>query len=214
MARLRKLDVPITMQPRDSAWCGAACAHMLTRYDGMHASLRRIARELRVGASGVLSPRLGTWFLENGYDVTIIGYEDAFPNRFIGLTDDEARDEVLSWCARETQDLGWHRKALRRVYPAFFEAGGKLLPRPVSRRDIRNALRRGRPVIVAVDVVTLYLTREWTDPHYVVVTGMGNDRIAINDPYPEYGGAVEYDLDRFLHACYRNSGEALFIKPR
>lgn len=214
MAALRKLDVPLTMQPRNSAWCGAACAHMLTRYHGTRTSLRRLAQELRVGSSGILSPRLGTWFLEHGFDVTIIGYEDAFPNRFITLDADEARVEVLDWCARETKDLSWHRKSLRRVFPHFFEAGGKFLPRPVSRRDIRSALRRGLPPIIAIDVVTLYLTRERVDPHYVVVTGLSRDTIALNDPYPEYGGAVEYDLDRFLHACYRNSGEALFIKPR
>ena len=213
MAKYRK-DVPLTMQPRDSAWCGAACAHMLARYYGMRISLRRLVRELRVGSSGILTPKLGTWFLEHGFDVTIVGYEDAFPNRFIALDAEEAQAEVLKWCARETQDLSWHRKALRRVYPSFFEAGGKLLPRPVTRRDIRNALRRDQPPILAVDVVTLYLTREWTDPHFVVVTGMHRDRIALNDPYPDYGGAVEYDLDRFLHACYRTNGEALFIKPR
>lgn len=214
MAKMKKLDVPLTMQPKDSAWCGAACAHMLMRYHGTRISLRRLAQELRVGSAGILSPRLGTWFLEHGYDVTIMGYEDAFPNRFIALDADEARAEVLDWCARETHDLSWKRKALRRIFPPFFEAGGKFLPRPVSRRDIRSTLRRGLPPIIAIDVVTLYLTREWTDPHYVVVTGMGRDKIAVNDPYPEYGGTVEYDLDRFLHACYRNSAEALFIKPR
>ena len=153
-------------------------------------------------------------FLNHGYDVTIIGYEEAFPNRFIELENNQVVQEVLEWCARDTQDLSWHRKALRRVYPPFFEAGGKLLPRAVTRRDIRNALRRGQPPIIAIDTVTLYLTREWTDPHYVVITGMDRDKISINDPYPDYGGRVEYDIDRFLHACYRNSGEALFIKPR
>lgn len=211
--RKRSSRVPLHYQPAGSALCGAACSKMLLEYHGRNYSLNRLAREMRI-KTGVWLPRLGLWFIGHGFDVSIVGWWNMFPKRFIDLDGDSRRKELLRWCRRRVTQADADRRAHQRLLPPFLRAGGTFMPRPVTRQDLRAALRRGQPPLLVVDAAILYRTLERSEPHLVVVTGLEGDKVHLNDPYPGYGGSRVYDLDAILHACYACDSTAVFIRPK
>jgi len=208
-----RLVVPLFFQPEDSFFCGGACARMILRYFGKRYSLARLIRDIPV-VNGVFAEDLGCWFLKNGFDVTIIGWPNFLPRRFISVADDSARGEIRRWCRRRVRTPNWLRFQRRNCLTRFLDAGGVYLPRPVTRCDLHAAVRRGEPPVLELESAVLYQTREKTMAHFVVVTGMGRGRVWLNDPYPGYGGKREYDLDRLLHASYISDSMAIFIRPK
>jgi len=205
---------PPRFQPPYSNWCGPACAQMILEHHcGRKIPLRRLAREMRARC-GVDLFEYGTWFLRRGFDVQIVGWWDDFPTKFIDLRARDVAEALQKWIRGRCR-RGSDRSYFRRRLTAFLKAGGRFIPRPVRPEDLRAALRRGQPPVLALDCAPLHCSgRKTFEPHYVVVTGLSPKAAAINDPYPGDGGRRIYPLDRFLHACYRDQSAAVFIRPK
>ena len=208
-----KLRVPQFFQPAGSDICGSACARMVLHRYGERRSLDWIVRDLR-GRTGTTAEHLALWAMRRGYAATIIGWCPPLPQRLLLLDDGASREELLSWTRQASSRDDNYRRGFQRRIRNILRQGGTYLPRPVSRMDLVQALRRGIPPLLIVNSGVLYGTREVTAAHFVVVTGIGRYRIRLNDPYPGFGGRREYDLDRVLHACYVCDASALFLRPQ
>ena len=72
---------------------------------------------------------MGTYFLHHGFDVKLVMWLPNFPNRFIDLSSDEIKNEILQWCKRRevvnATALGRHR-VFRKTLPVFIKNGGKV----------------------------------------------------------------------------------------
>lgn len=210
---LRTLRVPLHYQPTASNLCGSACMRMVLRHYGERRSLDWIVRDLR-GRTGTTAEHLALWAMKHGYDATVIGWYRPMPQWLLPLDDDTSHEELLRWCRQASSRDDDYRRGLRRRIALIVRGGGTYLPRPVTRLDLVQAIRRRIPPLLLVDFGVLYGTRENAVAHFVVVTGIGRDRIRLNDPYPGYGGRREYDLDRVLHACYVCDSTAVFLRPK
>ncbi|KPJ85978.1 hypothetical protein AMJ57_01140 [Parcubacteria bacterium SG8_24] len=215
MAMIR-LAVPLYRQPTDSRICGSVAAKMIAAHYGRHLSIGRIVRETR-GKNGLAPLALGRWFLRNGFRVTIITWWDIFPARFIDLEPAEAERELRRWVRRPVSPDGyypWNRGIYRRMLPHYLDEGGRFLPRPVTWRDLRRALRQDIPPILSVDAAPLSRNRCRTDPHFLVVVGAGRETVEVNDPSYEWcGGRRTYPRDELMHACHRSGSLALLVSP-
>ncbi|MHB9091896.1 MAG: C39 family peptidase, partial [Chloroflexota bacterium] len=88
---------------------------------------------------------------------------------------------------------------------------------------IRRDLADGYPVICSIDMKALYgekgLDAEWPASyrvgqvgHYVVVSGLDEDTVTLNDPGTHLGGIVPYSRERFMYALYSYQGYALSLR--
>jgi len=213
MPRRLTRDVPLSRQPAGSGLCGAACARMVAAYHGLKRPLARIADELPVGNGGTISAVVGRWFLEHGFSATVVGHPEDWPNRFIDLSADDARDEIMRWARRQRRSADPSRRWHGQKCVEFLDAGGRFLPRQPVPADLCAPLHAGLPVIMSLDVSFVTRGRERKDPHYVVVTGARNGRLYCNDPYPGMGGRTSLDEAEAFYALARIDGDILIVKP-
>lgn len=206
--------VPLFFQPKGQPYCGAVASKMVLAYHGRNYSLRRIVREMGVRRTrGIDLPSMGSWFLENEFDATLVACLKCLPPRFVSLSPEKVNDEVLRWCRRKVEEPDHLRRLYRRVLPQFLERGGVFVPRPVAMCDLKNALRRKEPPILNLTVGGLYGIRTWSAGHYVVPAAFKGREVMINDSSSR-GGRKRYTADELLHACYAWTSGALFVKPR
>lgn len=210
MQRPRCLPVPLFSQPATTPYCGHTCAKMILAYHGIDMPLRDIVREAGTTKCGIVPVPLGSFFLRQGFGVTIVGFDPHFPPHFARLPADRARRALADWrrraSYRDTADY-------RRYLPEFWSLGGVYLPRPVSPTDIREALRRHEPCILNLNVSVLRSLREKEAGHYVVPISFGEQTVVLNDPSGKPRGRLEYPIHEILHASYTWRSTAIFVSP-
>lgn len=207
--------VPLFFQPKGKPYCGAVASKMVLAYHGRSYSLRRLVSEMGVRKTrGIDLPTMGSWFLENDFDATIVVCLECLPPRFVSLSPGRVNKEVLRWCRREVKNKDDERRLYSRTLPGFLKSGGILVPRPVTLRDLKNALRRKEPPILNLTVGGLYGIRTWNAGHYVVPVAFKGREVTVNDSNRRYGGRKRYTVDELLHACYAMRSGALFVKSR
>jgi len=131
------------------------------------------------------------------------------------------RSKELSFSPQRSKD-----EIFLRGLTKFLDKGGTLVLRiPTVTETILPQLRQGHPVICSVDARSLYnwdaLEEDENDRrhrlgfggHYVIVSGLEEDDVIINDPSSHSGGVRNYPLDRFLYALYSFQGYVLCSRP-
>jgi len=215
MKTSRMLNVPLFYQPKFSPFCGPACVKMVLAFHGHKTTLNSIASEMKVCASGIDMLSIGNFFLRRDFNVTIEMWYENFPNRFIGLTEG-IQEEFLRWCRRGDTLTNQKDRIYRKKIQLFIESDGVLIPKPVSFKKLRAAIRKGCPPILNLDVSTLYKSRQRTQiGHYIIPVRITDNEITINDPaWKDYGGIKTYPTEIILHACYNWDAGAIFIEPK
>lgn len=182
---------------------------MILAFDGRPEPMRRLVKELGIGKTrGAYLPRLGTLFLDRGYDVTIIGWERWFPHRLFWTEPGSAERELRRCACRD------RRSKYSRQLVEFLDKGGRYELRPVTLADIARCLRTGRPPIINFNSALLCTRREHETRHVSVVTGLSRHDVTINDPSHRYGGTRTYAIDRLLYCCHTVGGQIVCITPK
>ncbi len=210
-----KLKVPLIHQP-NAISCGIAASQMVLRFHGHNHHFSWLAKEMHLTQDGTDHLEIGLFFLERGFWVKINCWDWAFPPRLMQLPEEMAVAEILKWARRRIKhEYKSEKRIFRRLLSKFLAAGGQFVPRPVTIKDIRSAIRRSEPPILSVNSCLLYGTNDKkTGGHYVVPYGYYNNNILINDPSSKpYGGRKIFDADFLTYACYRSDANAIFIKP-
>ncbi len=202
------MRIPLYLQPKKGELCGPVCVRMLLEYFRVSKSLHNIHGELPMIKTGVRLASMGTYFLAHGFGVQMIVYHHypQFPGDFIKLARRTATKHIRSWCDERPND------PLRKSIAAFIDTGGKILPRPVTEHDIKDALSANVGVLLNVNPAILY-GNAITDGcgHYVIPTRMNLGRTTVNDP--AYG-KKSYPTERLMLACHRWSAGALFVSKK
>lgn len=210
------LKVPLIFQPRRKPYCGHTCSKMILKFHGVNKRLLDIVQAMPTKKNGIDAVSLGTYFLEQNFDVVVKLWLKEFPSRFINLPEDEVAPSLLRWAKRKVKrkNSGPNENEYRRSIPRFIRAGGKIIPGPVSLADLKNALNKKLPPILNLDVSVMYGLKHKNAGHYVIPVSIKNRQITINDPNSRHGGIKTYAEEQILHACYSWSSGALFIKPK
>ena len=195
--------IPIR-QPEMSAECGIACSSMIANYYQMQLDYDAIKASIGLYKWGTTTPQLGLFFLENGYDVEIIG---CHPALFY-------KDSVFD----STDDMLQHLKNMRQIlkddtdkialehFINYIKAGGTMQIRIPTAADIDTAIALNTPVLVPVS--HWFMHKNDMPPrysiHFNVVYGSDNECFYVCDPdfgEPFYG-QHRIDKQTFMYACY------------
>ena len=206
-SRSVSLPIPLYFQPEDKAYCGPTAARMILAYFGIRKSLRAIVSGMPVSKRhGMFHTALGEYFLELGFSVTIKLFDPEFRCDFLYLEEPDVNKVIRRWCAKKPNNR--FRASLR----YFIDAGGVLIPRPVTEADIRDAMEKKHASILNINPTLLSgAKREGEWGHYVVPVRLTDSHITVNDPAC---GRMEHLIPNMMLALYRWSAAGIFISPK
>ena len=224
MARLL-LEVPHYYQERGVPLCSLWCLKMVYEYHGLRREVGDTLAEVQRIPNGVYIQEIARHALENGFAAELTTLDTT---RLSVLYARVGREEILFDLRRRLaeEELGEKQQAYLAGLARFLEAGGELRLRvPTLADPIERDLAAGCPVICSLDLKALYgdqgLDAGWPPAHrlgqvghYVVVGGLDDETVTVNDPAPYLGGVVTYPRERFLYALYSYQGYVLSMKPR
>lgn len=220
MSQTVSLDVPHFFQTKGMPHCGPTCTKMVMAYHGQHMELPDIVTAMgsELDETGINQTGLGTFLLHHGFEVVIILWMKLFPNLFIRWDSiQRSHFEFLDWCSKNRNHADVDVSKFARNAPKFLEAGGVIMPRPVSRQDIRDALKFKVPPILNLDMRLLYAELYGIERlrihHYVVPTAISATRVTVNNPSNKTVGIEKYSIDRLLYASYTHTAGAIFARP-
>jgi len=224
MARL-SLQVPHYHQERGVPLCSLWCLKMVYEYHGLHRDVSQILAEVQRIPTGVYIQEVGRHALANGFAATLTTRDTA---RLPLVYERQSRDEILVDLRQRlsADEVSEKQAAYLGGMIRFLEAGGELrLQVPTLADPIRRDLADGNPVICSIDMKSLYggegIDAHWPAAyrvgqvgHYVVVSGLDEDMVTLNDPSTYLGGIVAYPHERFLYALYSYQGYVLSLRRK
>ena len=194
---------PVQRQPDDTT-CGPTCLHAVYRYLGLEAGLDEVVAGVTpLPGGGTLEVSLALDALRRGLAATIYTYNlNLFDPTWFGAADvDIAARLRARAAARGDAKLDFACAA----WCDFLAAGGRLRFADLTRGLLRGLLRRGVPVIAALNLTYLYRNARVSGPqdepddvhgeplgHFVLLSGYdrAHRSIEIVDPYPRNPVAV------------------------
>ncbi len=177
-----RLQLDMLAQPDDFT-CGPTCLHAVLRYLGATASLPEvIAATPRLENGGTLGVMLGTQAIQRGYRATIYTYNLRMfdPTWFA-----EPRPDLVGKLRQQARHKhGARFRAATQAYSEFLQQGGRIKLEDLTRKLIRNYLKRGVPILTGLSATYLYRTAREFGPedeyddlrgepsgHFVVLCG-------------------------------------------
>jgi hypothetical protein len=218
------LTVPLFQQEPHTNWCGLYCLKMLYAYYGLPRDVDEIAADISLIPTGAYAQELGYDLTEQGFTARLVTRDTSrLPFNYLWL-DREGKIQDLETRLKAAQ-VGSKPAAYMAGMARFLRAGGELaVDYPLLDRYVVPELEQERPAIVCVDGKALYAD-EWGRPHgrdaeghvgptghYVVIVGIDDRTVTINDPSAWHGGVHTYPRDRFLYAFYSFQGYLLLAK--
>ncbi len=234
-ADLLELPVSIEAQP-DDITCGPTCLHAVYRFLGLELDLARLIADIpHVDGGGTLEVQLACDALRRGFRATIYTYNlNLFdPTWFERRDTDIGARLAARAAARDDPKLAFACEQWRE----YLALGGRLRFVDLTRALLRGMLRRGVPVIAALNVTYLYRQARVSGPedeaddvngepcgHFVVLDGYDRtDRsIRISDPYlanpvaegQQYAVHIDRVIGAILLGVMTYDASLLLIEPR
>ncbi len=224
MARLA-LNVPHYYQERGVPLCSLWCLKMVYEYHGLHCEVPEILAAVQRIPTGVYIQEIARHAVETGFATTLTTCDTTRLPLIYGR---QSKEEVLADLRQRLtgEEVGEKQATYLNGMIRFLEAGGELrLEVPTLADPIRRDLADGYPVICSIDMKALYggkgIDAGWPPAyrvgqvgHYVVVSGLDDEMVTVNDPSTYLGGIHAYPHERFLYALYSFQGYVLSIRRR
>lgn len=207
------LDVKTIRQQESSVECGLVTLEMLYSYYGANKTIDDLRKEITTIEVGTFSPQLGLNLLNNGFEVEIITHNPLLVER---KDTDLSQGELLKkfeeklnkYTTKDDNYIGLD------YFIKFMKAGGKVKIKIPEFADLKIELDEDRPVIAFLSNASLYkenISNKLGKPfsytfHTVLVVGIENENILINDPYwGDEGGNQTYPIDEFFFAMHSSA---------
>ncbi len=224
MARLA-LSVPHYYQERGVPLCSLWCLKMVYEYHGLHREVPEILAAVQRIPTGVYIQEVARHAVESGFAGTLTTCDTT---RLPLIYERQSKEEILADLRQRLtgEEVGEKQAAYLNGMIRFLEAGGELrLQVPTLADPIRRDLADGYPVICSIDMKALYggkgIDAGWPPAyrvgqvgHYVVVAGLDDETVTVNDPSTYLGGIHTYPHERFLYALYSFQGYVLSIRRK
>jgi hypothetical protein len=217
------LSVPHYFQERGVPHCSLWCMKMLYEYHGLRHEVPDILAAVQRIPTGVYIQEVARHAIEQGFTASLTTADTSrLPPFYARQTTEEIILDLRQRISGE--EVGEKQAVYLSGMIRFLESGGQLRLRvPTLEDPIERDLADGYPVVCSIDMKALYgetaLDAEWPAAfrvgqvgHYVVVSGLEDDRVILNDPSTYLGGIVAYPRERFLYALYSYQGYVLSIR--
>lgn len=202
------LSVPLILQEDNSVECGLACLKMLYDYYDISVTVDELRRDTPIISVGTYTPHLAQHLKKMGFDTEVV-----IQNPRIFRVEDKQRNQsqllhVLQ-SRLDDQEISQGGRDGIKAFIKYMEDGGKLRIGIPTLVEIRTETDAGRPVIALIQNAAWYTRvpgRPFSDVfHLVVVTGVDDSYVYVNDPQWKFGGQAKYSHTEFLFALYSSS---------
>lgn len=212
-----RLQLDMLAQPDDFT-CGPTCLHAVLRYLGDEATLPElIAATPRLANGGTLGVMLATQAIRRGFRATIYTYN---LRMFDPTWFDAPKPDLVTKLRQQARiKHGARFRAATQAYCEFLDHGGVIRFEDLTRRLIRQYLKRGIPILTGLSATYLYRTAREYGPeddyddlrgepsgHFVVLCGYDPETKDVMvadpmDPNPFDGSRVyALNIDRLVCA--------------
>ncbi len=204
---MNHLEVPLIRQAEESSDCGPACLAMILEYYKISYTLDEMKKELGAYSWGTVTPQLGVYLLKHGFTVEIVTMHPLLFS--LHMQFDDAHDLKNHLASLRENMKGEFDPIALDHFITFVENGGILTPSVPMYSDIEEEIVAERPVLVPI--THWFLHQSNLPPrfsiHFNIITGVGSDTVAVNDPDwgDEFGGKHEIDRNAFLYAMYASA---------
>jgi len=202
--------LPTFSQPKNSISCGPYCLKMLLHFYKNKASIRDIFKEVPLyKAQGTYIGDAAYFLLKNNVPCSVITFGTCYytPAEFkMGQT-----KLLASFQRRLKTKLKLPQKRRLKSLVRFIKAGGKITLKVPQKKDITAALKKGHPVMAALDCKALYGKGTGAEPHWAVITDYKNNKFQIHDPHWNIKGKRKwYNSDKIMFAIHTDSCGIIF----
>lgn len=209
---MERLKVPLFRQEPDSVECGLVCLKMIYDYYDVAKSIEEFRKELPTTSVGTYAPQTGLCLLKDGFKVEIVTHN---PRLVEKIDKDLTQEELLRKFEKKSTSLTEESDKLAMGYFIdFMKNNGKVTVKIPSIDDLKQEIEQKRPILVLLTNAPL-TPKNIADLkgkpfgytfHSMVVVGIDNNKVLVNDPYDnEEGGEKEYSFEEFLFAVYSSS---------
>lgn len=190
---------PDTKQKVGSQYCGPMCLKNTYDYLGKQKTLKQIFKEMDVDEdTPTYLPQLARNLHSNNIQTTIVSSQSKVINF---AWKDSTKAEIiakLKRCVvrskRPEMITEWDKETLHTLF--YLQEGGDIKIDNITKELVNNYLQKGKIIITCVETSWLWGNRKikgkaiFNDVlgdqsgHFVVITGIKNDKYIISDPYP------------------------------
>lgn len=202
------IRVPFFPQPNDFT-CVPACLMMLLRHNGMKIKFSEVTQGTRTFApSGTDYLYYAALFLQSLEGLRPVLYyhdPDIFPAWY--------QAAPMQVVRRDLQRR--RKKAIFSELAPYVRNGGIFVPRTCCTSELRDILRRGKPVLVIAEVGRIYPNKGSLIKkrvHALVLIGFNHNEVFYLDPGDTRRNQRKISWEKFECAYYLLGGQALFIK--
>ena len=199
-----KINVPLIRQPKGSKDCGIAGLAMIYAYYKKNKTFEDLKKEITIYDIGTYAPQLGSHLIKDGFKVKITTYHPGLVCKaFKEVSQKEIYDELLKLKESYKDEKN---KMVIQFFLDFINNGGEIEIKIPSKEDLIEELNNKRPIGVLMTTGVLYGNKPLFNFHFVIVTGIEDNKIIVNDPMPDKrGGIKEYKLDEFFYGVYASA---------
>ncbi|MCL5269280.1 MAG: C39 family peptidase [bacterium] len=233
---MEPLSLDILCQP-DGTTCGPTSLHAVYRYYGDDIPLEQVIEEVPcLEEGGTLAVLLACHALRRGYKATIITYNlEVFDPTWFFLEGNLDFVDRLKAQARHKTDP--KLQLATRAYLEFFELGGALRLKDLTKDLIRKYLKRSIPILTGLSATYLYRCPREFGPnldyddirgvptgHFVILYGYNKEerQVLIADPYftnpltgtHKYQVSIERVICSIMLGLYTYDANLLIIESR
>lgn len=221
---------PNTKQKVGSHYCGPMCLKNLYDYLGIQKTLKQIFKEMDVDekTSTYLS-QLARNLNLNKVETTIISSQSRVINyAWRNSTKEEIISKLKRCIVRSNRPhmiTDWDKETLHILF--YLQESGNLKITNITKELINNYIKQGKIIITCAETSWLWGNRKIIGKtkfddvlgdhsgHFVIITGIKDDKYLINDPYPlrKKDAINEISQDHLLTAVLIWNAELIIISP-
>ncbi len=197
-----KLEVPLTIQDKNSMDCGPACLHMLLNYNKQNIGLTRIKDTIQRDKKGRVSIlELGIFLksIKQNPIITLMNYKYFKEAKDTDLSSVKPKDEI-------------DKKFLYNL-KEYLKKGNEIQIKSINSALIEEYISDKKPVVTLVSVS--YLRKKILQEqrfHFIIITGFDEDNFYYNDSHWALGGRnKKISKDNLLTAIRRTRFPGVLI---
>lgn len=196
-----KLNVPLIRQEKDTKDCGLAGLVMIFAYNGIHTSIEKLRKEIKVDETGTYAPQLGSYMISKGLEVELVTLHPSL----LTLKDINRNSRYLikRFEKLKEKSKSEQNKMVLGYFIDFLRDGGRIKVKIPNENDVRQEIEQGRPVGALLTSNFLNSSTPRFNFHFNLITGIDSKNIYVNDPWPgKRGGKQKYKLGDFFFGIY------------